>query len=140
MVKIQSHRHKIKAFYMLVILLNQSKTKGNRNHTGESADNSKIRTTLEHFVKSTKNQPQKSEKAKMKMSYKLCNMHRKIFCVNFQIVKIFIFSSFSYSFHLISAWSVHFFSSVHLSIFFACYNNSLKFPYDHPAFILSFIL
>ena len=128
MVKIQSHRNKIKEFYLLVVFLNQSKTKGNRNHTGESADNSKIRTTHEHFVKSTKNQPKKSEKVKMKMSYKLCNMHRKIFCVNFQIVKIFIFSSFSYSFRLISAWSVHFFSSVPLSVSFACCNNSLKFP------------
>lgn len=140
MVKIQSHRHKIKAFYMLFVSINQSKPKGNRHNTGKSADNSKNRTTLEHFVKSTKNQPQKSEKAKMKMSYKLCNMHRKIFCVNFQIVKNFIFSSFSYSFRLISAWPVHFFSSVPRSISFSCYNNLLKFPYDHPAFILSFIL
>ena len=119
---------------------NQSEQKNNRHNTVESADNSKIRTTLEHFVKSTKNQPQKSEKAKMKMSYKLCNMHRKIFCVNFQIVKIFIFSSFSYSFHLISAWSVRFFSSVPLSVSFACCNNSLKYPYNHPAFMLSLIL
>ena len=119
---------------------NQSEQKNNRHNTWESADNSKIRTTIEHFVKSTKNQHQKSEKAKMKMSYKLCNMHRKIFCVNFQIVKIFIFSSFSYSFRLISAWSVHFFSSVPLSVSFACCNNLLKYPYHHPAFILSFIL
>ena len=95
---------------------------------------------MDYYIKSAKNQPQKSEKAKMKMSYKLCNMHRKIFCVNFQIVKIFIFSSFSYSFRLISAWPVRFFSSVPLLVSFACYNNSLKFPYDHPAFILSFIL
>ena len=125
---------------MLVVSINQSKPKGNRNNTGKSADNSKNRTLIEQNVKSTKNQHQKSEKAKMKMSYKLCNMHRKIFCVNFQIVKIFIFSSFSYSFRLISAWSVHFFSSVPLSVSFACCNNLLKYPYHHPAFMLSFIL
>ena len=125
---------------MLVVSINHSKPKGNRHYTWKSADNFKIRTTLEHFVKSTKNQHQKSEKAKMKMSYKLCNMHRKIFCVNFQIVKIFIFSSFSYSFRLISALSVHFFSSVPLSVSFSCCNNLFEYPYHHPAFILSFIL
>ena len=95
---------------------------------------------IEHFVKSTKNQLEKSEKEKMKMSDKLYNMHRKTLCVNFQIVKIFIFSSFSYSFRLISAWPVRFFSSVPLLVSFACYNNSLKFPCNHPTFILSLIL
>ena len=69
MVKIQSHRNKIKEFYLLVVFLNQSKTKGNRNHTGESADKSENRTLIEQNVKSTKNQHKKSEKSKIKMSY-----------------------------------------------------------------------
>ena len=55
MVKIQSHRHKIKAFYMLVVLLNQSKTKFSRNNTEESADKSEKRTLIEQNVKSQRN-------------------------------------------------------------------------------------
>lgn len=107
-----------------------------RGKCGQFQNPNNYRTLCEIHKKSAR----KIQKVKMKMSDNICNMHRKIFCVNFQIVKIFIFSSFSYSFRLISAWSVHFFSSVPLSVSFACCNNSLKFPYNHPAFILSFIL
>lgn len=55
MVKIESHRHKIKAFYLLVVLLNQIKLKGNRHNTGKSADNHKNRTLIEQNVKSQRN-------------------------------------------------------------------------------------
>ena len=118
--------------------INQSKKQPeqHREKCGQFQNKNNSRTLCEIHKKSAS----KIRKSEMKMSYKLCNMHRKIFCVNFQIVKIFIFSSFSYSFHLISAWPVHFFSSVPLLASFACCNNLLKYPYHHPAFILSFIL
>ena len=125
---------------MSVVLIDQSKQKRQPALYREKCGQFRNPNKIEHFVKSTKNQLEKSEKVKMKRSKRLYKMHRKIFCVNFQIVKIFIFSSFSYSFRLISAWSVHFFSSVPLLVSFACCNNLLKYPYHHPAFILSFIL
>ena len=88
MVKIQSSRHKIKRFYTPVIC-QSIRAKKQPALYREKCGQFQNPNIIEHFVKSTKNQLEKSEKEKMKMSDKLYNMHRKIFCVNFRFMNFY---------------------------------------------------
>ena len=50
---------------MLVVSINQSKTKGNRNNTGKSADKSEKRTLIEQNVKSQINWCRNTQKGRI---------------------------------------------------------------------------
>ena len=87
MVKIQIHRHKTKAFYMPVI------SQSIRDWKAAGTIPAKVRTIPKSEQNRTlceiqKNQPEKSEKVKMKI-HNLCNIYSKIQCVKFCVVQIY---------------------------------------------------
>ena len=109
--KYEVTRHKIK-LSICWLSVNQSNPEKPPEPHREKCVQFRNSNKTEHFVKSTKNQPEKSEKYKMKMSNRLYEMHRKIFCVNSQFVKFYKLFLLSQIVHLVQLLHGLFISSL----------------------------